>query len=79
MLDQGAHSGHELFSSKFRIKWLLWNVDMHVDSPGSHKGRVPLLGRGIFHLNFRIMWLLRSGLILGRGIFAVNFLIKWLL
>ena len=42
----------------FRIKWLLWNLDMCFDWAGSHKVWAAVLGNGIFPVNFRIKWLL---------------------
>ena len=54
-----AHSGGAaFFPVNFRIKWLLWNLDMRFDCAGSHKVCAAALGRGIFPGNFRIKWLL---------------------
>ena len=54
----GLILGRGLFPVNFRIKWLLWNLDMRFDCAGSHKVCAAALGRGIFPGNFRIKWLL---------------------
>ena len=48
------HLGPAIFPVKFRMKWLLWHVDVHFDCAGSHKvGRGPAFFH-IFPVHFRI-------------------------
>ena len=46
------HLGPAIFPVNFRIKWLLWHVDVHFDCAGSHKVWVPLLEGGICSCKF---------------------------
>ena len=81
--------GH-IFPVNVRIKWLLWNLQVHVYCSGSHKVRLRsglTLGRSIYPENFHLkplLWNVQMRLrklaqSLRRVIFPVNFGIKWLL
>ena len=52
--------GHGILPVNFRLKWLLWNLDMRFNCAGSRKVCGVVLGRGIFPVNFRIKWLVKS-------------------
>ena len=48
----GLTLGPGIFPANFRLKWLLWHVQVHFACAGSHKmGSGLTLGPGIFHIN----------------------------
>ena len=70
-----------------RIRWLLWNIEVHFDCAGSHKVWSSVLGPSIIPVNFCKKWLLWHvevyfdcagshkvwSSVLGPSIFPVNF------